>query len=97
MHGVGVVLTRGQRPIAFFSKVLSLHTQAKSAYERELIAIVIVVQHWRSYLLGRRFMVRTDQQSLKYIVERTVIQLEYHIWVSKLLDYDFEVQRKPDA
>ncbi|TYK28783.1 Transposon Ty3-I Gag-Pol polyprotein [Cucumis melo var. makuwa] len=54
--GHGVVLTRGQRPIAFFSKVLSLHTQAKSAYERELIAIVIVVQHWRSYLLGRRFM-----------------------------------------
>lgn len=74
---VGAVLTKNQKSLAFFSKMLSARAQAKSAYERELMDVVIAIQRRRSYLLGHRFIVRTDQQSLKYIFEQKVIQLEY--------------------
>ncbi|BAT84456.1 hypothetical protein VIGAN_04183900 [Vigna angularis var. angularis] len=50
--GIGAVLTQNRRPIAFYSKALSEGTLGKSIYEKELMAVVMVIQHWRPYLLG---------------------------------------------
>lgn len=58
--GVGVVLTQGRRPIAYFSKTLCMRDRARPMYERGLISVVFVVQRWRPYLLGRKFTVKTD-------------------------------------
>ena len=56
--------------------------------------IVMVVLKWRPYLLGRHFIIRTDQWSLKFLLERHMIGIEYHKWVCKLLGFDFEIQYK---
>lgn len=56
---------------------LGIKAQDKSIYEKELMAIVKVVLKWRPYLMGRRFLVRTDQLSLKYILEQRVIGSDY--------------------
>jgi hypothetical protein len=47
--GFGVVLHQGVGPIAFFSRVISLHHAKLAAYEREPIGLVKAVRHWRSY------------------------------------------------
>lgn len=90
--GVGAVLTQNQKPLAFFSKMLFARAEVKSTYEHEVMAIILAIQIWRSYLLGRRFIVRTDQQSLKYIIEQKVIQPKYQHWIAKLLGYDIQTQ-----
>lgn len=47
-HGIGAVLMQNGKPIAYYSKALSDQNLAKSAYQREIMALVLVVQHWRT-------------------------------------------------
>lgn len=89
--GLGAVLAQSKHPIAYFSKGLGVRGQAKSIYEKELMAIVMAIQKWRHYLIGRHFVVWTDQRSLRFILEQREIGSDYQKWVSKLLGYDFEV------
>lgn len=43
--GMGVVLTQRRRPITYYSKALSDGTLGKAIYEKELMAVVMAVQH----------------------------------------------------
>jgi hypothetical protein len=53
--GIGVVLMQEGRPLAFTSKQLSKRNMGKSIYEKEMLAILHVVDLWRPYILGQRF------------------------------------------
>jgi hypothetical protein len=92
--GIGAVLMQNRRPIAFLSKALKGKALHMSTYEKELFALVTAVQKWMPYLLGRPFVVRTDQQSLKFLLEQKVGTPSQQKWVTKLLGYDFTVEYK---
>ncbi|CAJ2651382.1 unnamed protein product [Trifolium pratense] len=92
--GLGAILMQDKKPIAYFSKALGVRNLIKSAYEKELMAVVLAIQHWRPYLLGRRFTVSTDQKSLKQLMQQRIVTMEQQNWVAKLLGYDFEIVYK---
>lgn len=71
--GIGAVLSQDDNPVAFFSQTLGHRAKLKSIYERELMAIVLAVLKWRHYLLRRRFLIKTNQQSLKLLMEQREI------------------------
>jgi hypothetical protein len=50
MDGIGAVLMQRNRPIAFLSKALSEKNQMLSIYDKEFLALLMVVERWRQYL-----------------------------------------------
>jgi len=67
--GIGVILMQEGRPLAFTSQQLSGKHLGQSTYEKDMMAILHVVDTWRPYLLGRHFQICIDHQSLKYFLE----------------------------
>jgi hypothetical protein len=92
--GVGAVLMQMKHPIAYFSKAFNSSRLSKSAYDKELMALVLAIQHWRHYLLGRKFVVYSDQKSLKHLLQQRITTANQREWMSKLLGFDFEVVYK---
>jgi hypothetical protein len=80
------------RPIAFFNWQLVPHHSKLAGYERVLIGLVQAVHHWLPYLWGRLFMIKTDHFSLKYLLNQCLVTIPQHLWVSKLIDFDFRVE-----
>ncbi|XP_010270820.1 PREDICTED: uncharacterized protein LOC104607029 [Nelumbo nucifera] len=95
--GIGAVLQQQEHPIAFFSRKLADRHLKLSAYERELIGLAKAIQHWRPYLWGRPFVVKTDHYSLKYLLEQRLTTPPQQHWACKLLGFDFRVDHKAGA
>jgi len=93
--GIGVVLYQGHHPIAYFSKKWSARMQHQSAYIREFYAITETIAKSRHYVLGHKFIIKTDHQSLKVLLEQNLQIPEQQQWLPKFLGCDFTIQYKP--
>ena len=69
--------------------------QKQSTYTREFYAITEAMAKFRHYLLGHKFIIRTDQKSLKELLEQTLQTPEQQQWLPKFLGYDFTIRYKP--
>lgn len=65
---IGAVLKQDRHPIAYKSRKL---TQAKRLYiyYKEMLAIMHALTKFRQSLVGAKFFVRTDHNSLRYFLE----------------------------
>lgn len=92
--GIRVVLMQKGRPIVFLSKQLCPRNQVLSIYEMEFLTILLAIQKLRRYVQGHHFIIRTGQQSLKFLLEHKITSTLQHKWVTKLLGLDYEIQYK---
>ncbi|GBG61037.1 hypothetical protein CBR_g18632 [Chara braunii] len=80
------------RPIEYMSKKMPSKKLAKSTYERELYALYKALVHWRHFLLGRFFLVRTDHQTLKWIKTQPALSDALKRWIEVVDQYDFKLE-----
>ncbi|KAL4333290.1 hypothetical protein GQ457_07G010380 [Hibiscus cannabinus] len=76
-RGIGAILSQNGRPLAYLSKTLGPRHTDLSIYEKEYITILMEVTKWRHYLEGRPFVIKTDHEPLKQLLEQrktTMIQ-----------------------
>ena len=70
-YAIGSVLSQGligkDLPIAYASRTLNKSEQNYSTTEKELLAIVWSVKHFRPYLYGRGFTIVTDHKPLTWL------------------------------
>ena len=78
-------------PLAFTSKQISEIHLGQSIYEKEMLAILHVVDPWHPYLLGQHFQIKIDHQSLNYFLEKIPSSPKQQKWVTKLFGYDYEI------
>jgi hypothetical protein len=93
--GFSAVLHQGDGPLTYFSKAIAPRNPSLAAYERELIGLVQAMRHWRPYLWGRAFIVKSNHYSLKFLLDQRLATIPQHQWVGKLLGFDFTVEYKP--
>jgi hypothetical protein len=64
---IGDVLLQEGKLIAYFSEKLSRPSLNYSTYDKELYALVHVLETWQHYLWPKEFVIHSDHESLKYI------------------------------
>ncbi|XP_027171840.1 uncharacterized protein LOC113771462 [Coffea eugenioides] len=91
---IGAVLMQQGRPIAYYSQVLGQNNQARSTYEKELLSLITAVHKWKHYLMGHHFIIKTDHESLKYLLDQKINTSLQQKWLVKLMGMDYEIQYK---
>lgn len=86
-----------ERVIAYASKKLSKAERRYSVTRREMLAAVVFVQYFKHYLYGRKFRLRTDHGSLKWLSNFKNINGQIARWFETLAMYQFEIEHRPGS
>ena len=105
--GLGAVLTQkddfGRECVVAYVLQSNNTTEANySSYEGEALAAVWAIAHFCPYLYGQRFILVTDHQPLRWLMESDELTGKLARWALLLHEYDFEVVHRggitnPDA
>ncbi|GBG74376.1 hypothetical protein CBR_g18787 [Chara braunii] len=95
-YGIGAVLAQQDgkklRPMEYMSKKMPSKKLAKFTYERELYALYKALVHWRHFLLGRFFYLRTNHHTLKWIKTQPTLSDTLKRWIEVIDQYDFKLE-----
>ena len=75
-EGLGGDLLQDDHAIYFELRKLKEHEQNYPTHDLELEAIIHGLKMWRHYLMGRKFLLKTDNMSLKYFIQSTRSECE---------------------
>jgi transposase InsO family protein len=98
-YGVGAMLTQTidgkEHPIAYMSKSLSAAERNYSITERETLAVIIALEHWRCYLEnGKPFTVITDHSALTWFLSISNPTGRLARWGVRLSAFDLKLKHR---
>jgi len=82
------------RPIAFASLTLNEDEVNYSTVEKEILATVWGIKHFRSYLFGHNGTIVTDHRPLTWLVGFKERNSKFVRWKLPLLEYEYEATYK---
>ena len=100
LTGIGVVLSQmidsEEYVLSYASRTLDKAQRNYCVIRRELLAVVHFERHFRPYLYGRKFTVRTDHSSLQWLLNFKEPESQLARWMEMLSEYQFDIQHRPD-
>jgi len=98
---VGAVLQQEQeglpRVIGYASKSFTAAEQRYCITRKELAGMIFGLKHYRQYLLGRQFPIRTDHAALSYLLTAKNPIGQQARWVDLMSEYTFTIQHRADT
>ena len=98
-YGIGGVLSQNidgtEYVIAYHSKSLNPAQQKYCTTKRELLAVVSTLDHFKGYVWGPHFRVRTDHAALLWLTNLKNIQGMLACWLAKLQQFNFAIAHRP--
>ena len=91
-EGLGGVLTQEGHVIAYESRKLKIHEKNYATYDLELVAVIHALKMWHHYLIDRRFLLMSDNMSLKYLFDQQNLNARQARWLAFLSKYNFEIK-----
>jgi len=94
----GAVLQQEQegllRVIGYASKAFTRTKKRYCITRKELAAMVFGLKHYLQYLLGRKFVIRTDHAALSYLMTAKDLIGKQARWVDLMSEFDFRIQHR---
>ena len=81
-----------ERPIAFASRTLQASERNYSVTDKEGLALVWSVKHFRPYIFNRKIIVYTDHIALKWLMLTPQPSGRLSRWAVQLQEYDLEIK-----
>lgn len=95
-YAIGAVLSQGivpnDQPIAYASRTLNQAETNYSDFQKELLAIIWAVKHFRCYLYGRHFIIITDHRPLTFLFGIKDVSSQLMRWRLQLSEYDYTIK-----
>jgi len=71
---------------------LNEHKKNYLTPDLELAAIVHALKMWRHYLLGRRFVLMSDNNGLWYLYDQLNLNGRHAQWLATINEFEFEIR-----
>ena len=84
-----------ERVIGYDSMILDKCQRKYCTTRKELLAVVVFTRKYRHYLLGRPFHLRTDHNSLIWLMGFKNIEGQLSRWLEELSAYDMRIIHRP--
>lgn len=85
------------RPIGFFSRKLSAAEANYEIYDKDLLAIIAVIKHFRNELQSviKIFIVLSDYRNLQYFISNRQLSERQVRSAEELANFHFKIQSRP--
>jgi len=97
--GIGAILAQHmdgeEKTISYASRSLKTHERKYATIERECLALVWGIKHFRPYLYGKEFEVITDHNPLKWLGNARDPHSRLSRWSLALQSYAFSIKHRP--
>jgi transposase InsO family protein len=79
-------------PVAYFSKKLAPMEANYPIHDKEMLAIILCLRHWRAELLSvEKFTVYSDHKNLKHFLQKQRLSERQARWYLELSEFNFEI------
>jgi hypothetical protein len=86
---IGVVLSKNDRPIAYFSEKLNEAKVKYSTYDKEFYAVIQALKKWRHYLVPKQFVLYNDNHALQFVTQQDNLNQNHAKWVEYMQNFTF--------
>ena len=93
-YAIGGVLMQEGHPIAYESRKFNDIERKYTVKEKGMTAIVHCLRTWRQYLLGSKFVVRTDKIETSYFQTQKKLSSKQARWQDFLAEFDMCIEYK---